>query len=355
MRTANFRDDVVFRVALELGITPDPDLAPNVGAKYISSINMHLRNGWRFYDWPELRVVRERAFRPIWKASGIYSEGTEVFYLPDLTYFSVIDGQMPGAGVLPTNTTYFQGFNRTSSFIALDGDCQQSMGDVLGVYSADPRNNASNGVLEWWSNGAARELPYRISERGVEIQGAGATVFILFRLRPSKFTGALYDPTKSYLEGQRMFFTDPNLPELDGQVFRARTDAPAGFGPTASAYWAMVPFPEFLVDYVSLMTAADNADDTIAEATFRASAMESLRGEVDSLLVQGDRHHYRTSAGSRYHGGFWIGCPCAYAASVAVTTLTDDCVDPFGDSEGDVLVDESGNPILTDQMEEVAV
>lgn len=342
MRTANFRDDVLFQVANLLGVTPDPDLSPERGTKFCGGINRHTTIGWKFWNWPELRVNEERSFRPFWKAAAFYSSLTELFDLTTFAYYRVKSGQMPPAGILPTNSTYFEPFNFADKFIALDTDCRQSIGEVLGVYSSNPRLGRGQSA-----ESKAKALDFRLSEKGIDIRGAGSTVFVLFKIRPSKFTTVPYDNTKNYLQGNLAYFND------DGEVYRARTDAPAGFGPAATAYWAKVPFPERLVDYVTLMTAAENADDQQQAAVFRSDAQDSLVREVNDLMKQGDRHFYR--AWSKGHGGWRPSWPCQAASTAETTTLTDECVDEFGDPEGEILVDETGNPIVTGELEPIGI
>ena len=63
MRTANFRDDVLWAIAYKMGLDPEVDLLKNQAYALASFINAYVRRLWDASDWPDCRGGRTGPFR----------------------------------------------------------------------------------------------------------------------------------------------------------------------------------------------------------------------------------------------------------------------------------------------------
>lgn len=343
MRTVTFKS-VLDGIANKLNITPDLDLSPERATKWCEDINTRLdSDAWRYWDWPELGRTEERAFAPIWKSGNSYTPRKPVFHIPTFSYYQVKAGLGPPIGTLPTNAMYYEPVTIADRFIPLDQDCNQAIGEILGAYNSNPRISAGVRALKYW-----------LSEKGIDLPGAGLTAFIYYRIRPSQFTTTPYNQALEYDAGGLVYSID------EGEVYRARTDVPAGYSPRATGYWAKVPMPERFATYLKLAVAADDADDQVQSAKLEGQAAAYLERQADLVVIQGNSNFYqplrlRSGTGLRFGWELWGSAPAEGAATAETTTLTDECVDEFGEAEHDFLADETGNAILTNQHEEILV
>ena len=329
MRLANFRDDVLLPAARENGIDTELDFNRNHAQAYVNAINQHTRTGWEYTDWPDLDETREVAFRPRWNATktflraGVNGLPDEVFYIPTLSYYRVI-ATAPGdppPGTLPTDATYFTPLSLVDKYIDLDEPCRRAIGEVWGVYAGNPR-----------LNGCARGLPFRPSEKGIDVTPCGGpTAFIRFQIRPSQFTSELYDAAKAYKKNELCYWS----PEQggDGNCYR-RLSAGNGVAPSSTATWALVPMPYRISQYVMLRAAASLAEERATKTDLENKAETALIREIDKLYEQGKPlPRYRIGFAQRrripYGLTGWI-CSLAWDAASAVTTLTDECEDEGG-------------------------
>lgn len=334
MRTVNFRDGVLFPIADLLGIEHDDktvQASPNELRKWITFIDLRTQEAWEMLNLPETRTTEERAFRTIWNATAqfrrVNASGVpdELFYLPNTTYYQVNPaavqdppiGTIPPAHVVgdevdPGGPPYFIALAVCNgSYIDLDQRGRHPIGEVLGVYARNPR-------YQTWS---WHPLEWRLSDRGIEVRGCGGgtSVFVRFKIRPSKFTATYWDGTASYIK-RTLVYHRP-----DGNVSRALVDN-TEILPTSTATWAPVPMPAALAPFVVLAAASDAAEDLQTSAKLLGQAEDALERAFASLSKQGERTTYRKWGGPvrRSLGeGAWCCSPSWTPCAEEVTTLTD--------------------------------
>src|ERR1044072_6984133 len=95
MRTVPF-SNVTDGVMRRLGLNPTSD---NVSQDRLRSIVQHINKRarwiWSRWDWPELRITEERAFRTIWSPTksffrvGANGKPDEFLWLDNMTYYRV--------------------------------------------------------------------------------------------------------------------------------------------------------------------------------------------------------------------------------------------------------------------------
>lgn len=328
MRTVTFQtvyDGVLQRLGLDplIANTTQAD-ARMIAGKITKRARLALRS-WDFLEWSH---TEERAFRPIWNLTRQFyraNPGTglpdELFYLTNTTYYRVKTGSSilsdPPIGTLPTDTNYFEVLSPVDTFIELDQGGQHAIGQMLGVYSSNPRLNGCG----------RRGLNFIPSEMGIDVCApCGPTVFIHYLLPEPVYSKRPYVPLKTYGAGERVF------QPADGNVYRARGTTTNNAPPNAT-YWILEPVLEVLANYLEAGAYADSLrgtqpGETEEEMAARlknvamaaAEAAEVLEQEIDSLQAQGQRHYYTLFGRRRW------GCRCASQPwnGGAVTTLTEE-------------------------------
>jgi hypothetical protein len=314
------------RVILRLGRDPYKQLPYELSRAVVEHINQRADTICKVWSWPEWEVTEERAFRPIWNAThqwlrtGANGRPDEVFYLPNLTYYKAegTSASDPPVGSLPTNETYWTELESIDTFIAYDQTCKRTIGQVLGVYSQNPRvpTGSMNGVMKF--------MP---SEKGIDVLHPGnPTVFLTYKLPVPRYTMTPIAFGYPYRKGDIVF--DP----FEGDCFQAVSDN-NGLPVTDASAWRRITFPERWRNYVVEGAFADSlceldqggneyvATNLALAAQANQKADMLLQLEVDSLAVQGQRLPWNWCV----QHGYW--CESLPWAGGSVTTLTDECED----------------------------
>lgn len=336
MRTVTFKS-VLDGIAHLTGIDPlSTDFGNEQARSWCAFINNRVREAFDFWPFPELRVTDERAYRTIWSATKQFRrESTtdlvragladELYYIgagaghTGVGYYRVLStaSQDPPVGTLPTNATYFEAVTAPEQYIEYDQSCRRAIGEILGVYGGDPRTGQGPSL---------QSICYRASERGIEVWNGTTTVWVTYLIPPPEFTVTPYDDMATYAKGDRVYHIGP------GECYRALA-ATNGNAP-GTAFWAVIPFPRLMSEFVKCAVASDAEDDLQTASKFLSQAYGALQREVDKLLIQGERHFYGMGAPRRTWigmglSGFWWSVSPPYTAS-SVSSLTDQCEDEGG-------------------------
>jgi hypothetical protein len=327
---ASYQKGILEPIAHHLGINPRQDMLVEDVASWTAFANLNLQTFLESWPWPEWTITEERAFRPVWNAGDQYHKATadaaadEFYYLTTPGYYRVKAAAPsdPPAGTQPTNATYFEPFTLTDRYIATKQRCRRELGEVLGVYPGNPRTTCGGG------GSVRRGLPYRPSEKGIDVCTGLDTVWVHHKLIPPVFSAELYEPQRVYQRGEVVFWA------ADGEVYRSRKPADFYQDP-ASGYWYKISFPGFAAQYVIFKSASDACDDAAKAAKLEAMAEAALGREIDKRQAQGQRFTYQITAGVRpgvAYGlsGWFYSCFPLWGVDVPATTLTSACVDEFG-------------------------
>jgi hypothetical protein len=300
LRTSNFgevSDSILRRHGLDPLVSTEHDVLRAV----VEHVNNRLETAWSYWEWPQLQMLQERAFRTIWanniqfyrtNAEGVPDE----FYDPQTQlYYRVIATALtdPPVGTVPTNGTFFETFDLTDRYILLDQLNQTPIGDMLAVFDTDPRINA---------NHYASKLPFRPMDREITVTwaGTGPTVWLLFRTEPAKFTAIPYMSGKTYRQGNTIFHP------ADRECYQANQDSPTGDPAAQPTQWTKVGFPSIFRRYVVAGAYADGLRETdpsendpvklqIRDTKIQiadAEAESYLQQEVDRLATAGQVYRY---------------------------------------------------------------
>ena len=333
MRRVNFKRGVLDRIAHRLGIDPNYVNNDHVAA-WTSMVNDCVLAGFEYWQWPELEIAEERAFRAIWNSKRQFNAGDELFYIPTASYYKATG--TPPVGTAPTNGTYFAATTIVNRFIAYDQPGKRPIDQAIGVYYGDPNTNCMFGVK------------FYPSQNGVQLNGyGGPTAFLKYRIKPPQFTSQPWDSATAYAKNDLVYFND------DGECYQAVT-ANKNQSPSAvPANWRRQDTPEFLAPYVAYRVAGEACDDAINANRWTSAAEDSLITKVNKLLEQGERHQYKIRRPYRYYGwplgtsGFFWSVSPPWTSDVAVLTLTDQD-DPYAEDTNTMLEDgltmiQSGN------------
>ena len=348
IRYVNFLSDIVKPIAYEIGIDPENDLNKDHVAAWVGFINNYTRIGWEAWDWPEMDITEERAFRSIWNSSKAFLRNNranlpdECFYIPSLLgglnpYYIVntaapID---PPIGTLPTNTTYFTPNTLSDFYIDYDQDCRRAIGRVFGVYNANPWTDP-----HFYFNARRRGPFWRPSDKGIDVRATTQyTVWVRFQVRVSKFTWVNYDPTHAYNTADIVF--DPT----SGQCFRALSPT-TNNPPSNASFWGLIPMPYRLAQYVIYSAASCAAEEGEQQKFLMAKADECLSREIEKMIEEGQKFPtYRTGFRGRRWG--WYDWDYEYVMqsttltptgpTTPTTTITDVCQDIQGTPQEETM------------------
>ncbi len=183
---------------------------------FLQYFNTNLRYAWEAYEWPELCPTEER--------------------FPD-----------------------------SSGVIALDGTGQTEIGEVFGVYDANPLLSAG-----------ANEVSWVLTADGIQLTGSDLTssVWVYYKKRMPAFEGEAYAGGTTYAEDDQVYYS------TTGKFYRAIL-ATTGNAPTSTDYWEELEIPYSLIEYVVRSSFAD----ALTAEGFDEKANRQ-RGNAEGWLLQ---------------------------------------------------------------------
>jgi hypothetical protein len=316
LRTSNFRG-ITGSILRRHGLDPLVQSEHDVLRAIVEHVNDRLETAWGYWEWPQLTLIQERAFRTVWTSTiqfyKLNADMTqdECFYQTDRLYYRVkADAPSdPPVGTLPTNTTYWEPADIADRYILLDQLNSTPIGEAIAIFDTDPRINQSH---------YASKIPFRPNEREISVTwaGTGPTVWLCFKVPASEFTAIPYMTGKAYVRGDTIFHPG------DGECYRANQDAPTGDPTAQPLQWTKVPFPAIFRRYVVAGAYADGLRETdpsendpvklqIRNTKIKIAddeAEDYIRQEIDGLIQQGQVYRYSDFNPVRWwrsHSRYW--------------------------------------------------
>lgn len=238
MRSIPFR--TVMEQAFGLSGTPYSATTQEQRNQLASFINARLNEAWTGWPWPQLWKVEQRGFADPYVSTKPYVQGEVVWY--GNAYYAATTST---TGNPPTDTDYW---TTTATplprIIDLEQYASTKIDRVWTVTKSDPRVKQQNYELEW-----------QLTEDGLVVPAAGASVWLCFTEPPELFTAVEYNAAAAvYNRYDRVFYpgTEPaeTFPEK-GEVFECQQDASSNY------FWRIVRFPAVLAPFVIYAAAAD--------------------------------------------------------------------------------------------------
>jgi hypothetical protein len=316
LRTTRF-GEVYDSILRRHGLDPLVQTEHDVLRAIVEHVNDRLETAWSYWEWPQLQLLQQRAFRTVWTNSIQFyqtnAEGIpdECYNPGDQLYYRVLTTALtdPPVGTLPTDTNYFEPFDLTDRYILLDQLNSTPIGDVVAIFDTDPRINA---------NHYATKLPFRPMDREITVtwSGTGPTVWVLFRISPANFSAVPYMTGKTYSQGDTIFHP------TDRECYQANQDSPTGDPTAQPLQWTKVGFPSIFRRYVVAGAYADGLRETdpsendpvklqIRNTKIQiadAEADDYLQQEIDRLVTAGQVYRYGDFNPVRWwrtHARYW--------------------------------------------------
>ena len=186
MRTVTF-SSIFNAVLARMGM--DPTILPPSNVQYTFSeyITSAVRTAWESYPWPDALAFEMRQFYPSWNTNTSYALGAGVLG-SDNVYYQAVQASTGVDPTTDTSDTYWISQSTLISngtpmilAISLDQSGATPIGEVINVFSCDPRNNR-----------VAPELSYEITGDGILFHpwflSPPATVCVKFTTRPQTYS-----------------------------------------------------------------------------------------------------------------------------------------------------------------------
>ena len=277
-------------------------LDTKTAAEIAQHITDRCREAIEYDYWPELTPCEERQYRSPWASGTTYSAPTasaavEVFYPASGGYYQALrasTGQAPATlsgSAWVVNTAYWAEvaaayagddwatgavyavadvvrnpsdgryyachtahtaggtFDATKfgiltpwrPYVALDQASRTAIGEVLHLFRRDPRVYRGRGGLVLFTVGAEGIVP---------AEGAPASVWIEFRVRPPRFTSTAYSSSTAYVAGDLVYYA------TTGECYQALAST-TNHAPTDTTYWRRQELPYVVSQFVQRAALAD--------------------------------------------------------------------------------------------------
>jgi hypothetical protein len=274
-----------------------PEVTPNMLAQRLTLFNRWIRRGWEWQWWPGLGTIEERFYRDQWAAPTTYLAGAQVYfsnfaepYVPGMIrgYWQANTApNTPTAGQDPGN--YPQCWTQIwvhDAFIPWTQNLMTPIGGVRAVLHHNPRCHHRR-----------HELPFWLDERGVTLSGREVppSVWLDYRYRCPKWSGATFSSIATYTVGQTMYYTSAT-PGFEGDYYTCAVNTTANQTPeTNPASWAVIAIPAFLADFV----AAGIFAELIAADGARADRAAAIAAAWEHLYDEQSKYEGQSGQGAR--------------------------------------------------------
>jgi hypothetical protein len=272
---------ILFDVARRIGLVPtgdDANLDPNKAYELLTFINQRLREGWESYDFLDITLLEQRAFRDDFDSTLCYQTGDIVWDPITLQYYTALatttGGPLSNTSIWQPNTSV------TPRWIPFWQTNKTPIGTPFQAWTQNPYENP-NFVT----------VPFKLSQRGLEFTQAQnvTSVWLMFR-QPCPAIG-----TDPWTVGTTYNLWDPVLDGADS--YYSLIDNNLGNDPALSpSQWQLFRIPWVLQPFV---TQAVFSDSLIVDGQNQKAPDELnkayglLQSEYDKQILQtGQMQHW---------------------------------------------------------------
>jgi hypothetical protein len=219
----------------------ESDTVPTLdAARFNHAFNRLIRRGWNWHRWPQLHLLEERRFRPIWMAKD-YEIDTQIFHEATETYYQSND-DVTGAHEPGTSSRWVEMDPADiDAFVGYEQDGETGFSLVTEVWNANFRINP-----------AAKRVRWEYDDRGVRIIDTliPGTVWLQLYLRCPRLSGDTWSATETYLAGRMLYF-ESTTQDFEGDYWLVLDTTAAGESPiTAPEKFSRSEIPEFLAEFI---------------------------------------------------------------------------------------------------------
>jgi len=320
MRKLTFKN-VLYGVAHLAGLDRD-NLSTSEFARIRDLTDARLALAWESGEWPDVLLVEERMFRPLWDSTTTYAKDTEVYYAAEDTYYQSMAAANTGntpttkawwadsnetpsgddwvsgtayvagdtvkydvtgkyywcflantasASITPASSSYWTQLVPFDRYIAYEQSGETKIGGFLAIHKKDPLNFTAN-----------KEYSYELSGKGAHLTASVTKVWVKGRKYRPVLSGDNFSSTSTYAVGDQVYHS--------GQLYDANAVTSAGESPTTTASkWDLVEIPYIFQNYLIRGAYADylrtmGSNELASVADMDAEAVMTL--EADKLMRQ---------------------------------------------------------------------
>jgi hypothetical protein len=254
---------ILYDVARRIGLDPDTNLSPDQAEEILGFMDDRLREGWEMYDFLDITLTEERAFRNAYDPSVCYNAGDYVWDWDTRSYYQAVTS---GVGGPLSNPKLWTPFSKVSpAYVEWQQIGQNPIGTAFKAYTVNPYEDVT-----------AIDIGFTVSRRGLELisKDCPATVWLQFRLPYPGLGQFNWSSTQTYALG------DPTL--YNGDTYHSLVDGNLNQSPDAfPAVWALFRVPYPLAKFI---TQAAYSDTLITNGQNEKAATEE--GKAYSRLSQ---------------------------------------------------------------------
>jgi hypothetical protein len=269
MRTVTYQS-VRDGIAVRMGIEPG-QLLENTAQAIAEYVTSRVREAWDMDAWWPWVQGEARPYRPDYNGGTAYAQGAEVWYASTEAYYRATAAT---TGNVPTNGNFWALIEQIEPYFDLEDATRPVIGDLTGIYSADPLINRT-----------AREYDYTLQGGRVYVLGTRwpRVPWIVYTRRAPHFAAAEWSVSTTYAAGRVVYLSST------GECYMALA-ATTGEDPDATpAKWSKQEMPYLLSEWVKAAAYADSLREDgqweKAEVAER-KAMRLLDQEFDKVQLK---------------------------------------------------------------------
>jgi len=320
MRKLTFKN-VLHGVAHLAGLDRD-NLSNSEFARIRDLSDARLALAWESGEWPDVLLVEERTFRPLWDSDTTYAKDGEVYYATEDKYYQSMaesntgntpttkawwaeSSETPGGNdwisgtayavgdkvkhdtdgkyywcylahtasgsITPASSSYWTQLVPFDRYLAYEQSGETKIGGFLAIHKKDPLNFTVN-----------KEYGYKLSGKGAHLTANVTKVWVKGRKYRPVLSGDNFSSTSTYAVGDQVYH--------GGQLYDANAATLAGESPVSHAsQWDLVEIPYIFQNYLIRGAYADylramGSNELASAADMDAEAVMTL--EADKLLRQ---------------------------------------------------------------------
>ncbi len=213
-------------------------------ARFNNAFNRCIKKGWNWNRWPQLHLLEERRYRPIWMAQA-YGIDDELYHEASDAYYRANDDTT--AADEPGASSKWDELADTDvdAFIAYEQDGETGFTFINDVWTDNFRTSPTT----------ARRLKWEYDDRGIRIldrSNVPETCWVHLYQRCPRWKGDDYSASSTYAAGRVLYYESAaETPDYLGDFWVVLDTTEAGENPENTPdKFSRMEIPDFLGDFI---------------------------------------------------------------------------------------------------------